>query len=127
MKIIFSIAAGGAIGAVSRHFVSGRMLHWLGPDFPFGTLTVNILGSFVMGLFVGVFANMWDASQEARAFLTVGFLGGLTTFSTFSLDVATLIERGDLMPAAVYMASSVLFSVGGLFAGLYLTRMMFAT
>lgn len=127
MKLVLSIAAGGALGSVTRHFISGAMMRWLGSGFPYGTLAVNIIGSFAMGLLIGALANMWDASQEMRAFLTVGFLGGLTTFSAFSLDTATLIERGTWIPATAYVVSSVLFSIGGLFAGLYLTRMMFAS
>lgn len=125
MKIVFSIAAGGAVGAVARHFVSGRLLRWLGPDFPYGTLAVNILGSFAMGILVGMFAHFWDASQEMRAFLTVGLLGAFTTFSAFSLDTVTLFERGAWVAAATYIVSSVLFSLGGLFAGVYLSRMVF--
>ena len=85
-QLIFAVAAGGALGSSARYLVgigSGKLF---GTDFPLGTLIINVTGSFLMGLFVGLFAVKWDLSQAARAFLTVGICGGYTTFSTFSLD-----------------------------------------
>lgn len=122
MKVIIAIAAGGALGAVARHFVSSQITHWLGAGFPWGILTANVAGSFAMGLLVEAMALVWSPSQELRAFLTVGFLGAFTTFSTFSLEVALLYERGQALLAALYIAASVLLAVGGLFAGLALVR-----
>jgi CrcB protein len=95
---------------------------WLGTSFPFHTLTVNITGSFVMGLVAGYFAFRGDAPQHWRLFLTTGILGGYTTFSAFSLDTALLYERGEVGLAAIYVLSSVVVSIAGLFLGLYLMR-----
>lgn len=125
MLSVLSIAAGGALGAVSRHFVNVGTASF-GVAFPWGTLIVNVAGSFVMGLAIGLFAHLWQPPQEVRSFLTVGFLGGLTTFSTFSLDAVTLYERGEVAMSALYIAASVIISIAGLFAGLYLVRIFSA-
>jgi CrcB protein len=82
----------------------------------------NVTGSLVMGLLAGYFAFKGDASQSWRLFLTTGILGGYTTFSAFSLDVAVLYERGEIASAAIYVLGSVVLSIAGLFAGLYLVR-----
>lgn len=113
---------GGGIGAALRHGVNIGAARLLGTSFPWGTLTVNIVGSFVMGLLTAWFAFEASPSQHWRLFLTTGILGGFTTFSTFSLDSALLIERGTYVTAAVYMIGSVILSVGALFAGLTLVR-----
>lgn len=122
MKIILAIAAGGAFGAVARHFVNNQITHWLGDGFPWGILVANVAGSFAMGVLAESMALFWSPSQELRAFLIVGGLGAFTTFSTFSLQVALLYERGQMMLAAGYIISSVTLAVGGLFAGLALVR-----
>ena len=122
MKVLLAIAAGGAIGALARHFVNNQITHWLGDGFPWGILIANVVGSFAMGVLAESMALAWSPSQELRAFLIVGLLGAFTTFSTFSLQVALLYERGQMMLAAGYVASSVVFAVGGLFAGLALVR-----
>jgi CrcB protein len=98
--------------------------HWFGHGFPWGTLTVNIAGSFVMGVLVEVMALVWSPSQELRALLAVGMLGAFTTFSTFSLDVVVLIQRGEIVPAAGYVLASVAMCVIGLYAGLRLCRVI---
>jgi len=113
---------GGGLGAALRHgvnFVSARVL---GTAFPYATLFENVTGSLVMGLLAGYFAFKGDASQSWRLFLTTGILGGYTTFSTYSLDAARLYERGELGLAAFYAVSSVVLSIGGLFAGLAVVR-----
>jgi CrcB protein len=120
--LLLAVAAGGAAGSVARFMALMVIGRWLDGGFPFGTLVVNVIGSFVMGVLVELFALAWNPSMEMRAFLTIGVLGGFTTFSTFSLDVALLVQRGELASAALYTVVSVLFSVGGLFAGLYLIR-----
>lgn len=122
MKIVLAIAAGGAFGAVARHFVNNQITHWLGDGFPWGILIANVAGSFAMGVLAESLALVWSPSQELRAFLVVGVLGAFTTFSTFSLQVVLLYERGQMMLAAGYAASSVVLAVGGLFAGLALVR-----
>lgn len=125
MLSVLSIAAGGALGAVTRHFVNVGVMS-SGIAFPWGTLIVNVTGSFLMGLMIGLFAHLWQPPQEVRSFLTVGFLGGLTTFSAFSLDAVTLYERGEVAMSALYIAASVIISIAGLFAGLYLVRIFSA-
>ncbi len=122
MYMIAAIAAGGAIGSVLRHYAGRAALTMLGSGFPYGTLFVNVFGSLVMGVLVGLFANTMNPSQEMRAFLTVGLLGGFTTFSSFSLDVVTLYERGEFLFAALYVILSLVLSLAGIFAGLFLTR-----
>lgn len=122
--IWLAVAAGGAVGAVARNGVSRAAMHLLGPNFPWGTLTVNILGSFAMGLFIVWLSHREPASPALRAFLTVGLLGAFTTFSTFSLDVVTLYRDRTLMIAGAYILASVILSVGGLFAGLALGRQL---
>jgi CrcB protein len=116
------IAAGGAIGAAARHGVnvwSGRVL---GTEFPWHTLIVNVAGCFAMGVLVELMALKFNVSNEVRAFLTTGILGGFTTFSAFSLDFALLVERKAMMGAAMYAAGSVLLSLIAVFAGLALVR-----
>lgn len=122
MKLLVAIAAGGAFGALGRHFVNVLALAWFGTAFPWGTLTVNIVGSFLMGVFVELSALAWSPGPALRAMLTVGMLGAFTTFSTFSLETALLYERGQLGLSALYVLSSVALSVAGLFAGLALIR-----
>lgn len=122
MNMILSIAAGGAIGSVLRHYAGRLMLSVFGDGFPYGTLFVNAAGSFVMGVLVGLFAHAMNPAQEMRAFLTVGLLGGFTTFSSFSLDVVTLYERGEFASAAMYIALSLILSLAGIFAGLFFVR-----
>ena len=122
MKMFLAVALGGAIGASGRYLVAHHALRLMGPNFPWGTLAVNIIGSFVMGLLVELMALKISVSPEVRAFLVTGLLGGFTTFSAFSLEVAVLIERHANGLASIYLLASVLCSVGGLFAGLWLIR-----
>lgn len=113
---------GAGIGGAARHAVNLWAARLLGTGFPFGTLTVNVGGSLLMGLIAGWFAFKGDASQHWRLFLTTGILGGFTTFSAFSLDVALLWERNDLLHMLVYVVASVFVSIACLMAGLLLTR-----
>lgn len=126
MKLVLAIALGGAIGAVGRHYVSVAMTLLMGHGFPWGTVVVNIAGSFLMGALIETMALVWSPSVEMRALLTVGVLGAFTTFSTFSLDVATLYERGATLQLAVYVVASVALSILALFAGLRLMRLVLA-
>lgn len=118
------VAMGGAVGATLRHGVNYLTLHWLGADFSWGTLAINVIGSVLMGILVGAFALLWDAPQSMRLFLTTGVLGGFTTFSAFSLDAVSLMQRGQISEAAFYVLASVVLSLGGLFAGMMLIRMI---
>jgi CrcB protein len=122
VKLLAAIAIGGAVGALGRHFVNVLALAWFGTAFPWGTLAVNIAGSFLMGIFVELSALAWTPGPALRAMLTVGLLGAFTTFSTFSLETALLYERGQMGLSALYVLLSVTLSVGGLFAGLAFIR-----
>lgn len=123
MQHLLLVALGGAIGASLRHLIGQIVLRLAGPGFPFGTMTVNIAGSFAMGLFVAwLTRRSGGTSNELRLFIATGLLGGFTTFSAFSLDVAVLWERGQAMAATFYVLGSVMLSVAALFAGLWLAR-----
>lgn len=126
MNTIFAIGLGGAIGSIARYLTISFCGRLCGAEFPWGTLAVNIIGSFVMGTLAGAFAYRWSADQAVRAFLTTGILGGYTTFSSFSLDTAQLLERGATASASFYILASVALSLGGLFTGLFLMRWSFA-
>jgi CrcB protein len=93
-----------------------------GSAFPYSTLTVNVVGSFILGVIVETGALIWSPGEALRAFLVVGMLGAFTTFSTFSLDVAVLYERGAFASLAAYVILSVVISIAALFAGLALVR-----
>jgi CrcB protein len=122
MPTLIAVAAGGAFGAALRYLFAAQIGRLLGPGFPWGILATNILGSFVMGVLVEGLALKWNLSPEMRAFLTVGVLGGFTTFSSFSLDTVLLWQRGEVIAAAVYVAASVCLSIAALVAGLLLVR-----
>jgi CrcB protein len=115
------VFVGAGIGGAMRHGVN-VVFRALGSDFPYGTLFTNVVGSLVMGLLGGLFALKFDPGQSWRLFLTTGILGGFTTFSTFSLEAVVLYERGELGSMAVYVISSVMLSIGGLFTGLFIMR-----
>ncbi|MGR3821959.1 MAG: fluoride efflux transporter CrcB [Salipiger marinus] len=121
---LFQVALGGALGASGRYLTGLVMARLFGRGFPWGTLAVNILGSFAMGVLVVALAQL--SANRLAPFLMTGVLGGFTTFSAFSLDVATLYERGDVGQAAIYVAASVGVSLAALFAGLFLTRSILA-
>lgn len=122
MTHLIYVALGGAIGASLRHLVNLASLKWFGPAFPWGTITVNIVGSFVMGLFIELLTRRLGGSQELRLFVATGLLGGFTTFSAFSLDVVGLWERGAGSTALFYAAGSVALSIAALVAGLAIGR-----
>jgi len=124
MYTYFSIAVGGALGSMARYATGVYVGRWLGMAFPWGTLLINIIGSLLIGVFAEAFALRWDASQSTRVFLVVGICGGYTTFSTFSLDVVTLINRGEALAAGAYIVASVVLGVLALYAGLYAMRLI---
>ena len=117
-----AIALGGALGAVARHFISHWSVVVLGNGFPWGTLTVNVVGCFALGVVVEVMALVWSPAADWRAFLTVGVLGAFTTFSAFALDISILHERGEMLQAILYVTVSVAGSIAAIFAGMSLTR-----
>jgi CrcB protein len=124
MYALFLVMLGGGIGSGLRHGVNLAAARWIGTEFPWGTLYVNVIGSFLIGALAGWFAFRGDnyTTQSLRLFLTTGILGGFTTFSAFSLDVAVLWERGAIGPAAAYAAASVVLSLAGLFGALWVVR-----
>jgi CrcB protein len=122
MQGFLIVFIGGGIGAALRHGVNVATLRLLGPGFPWGTLTVNVVGSLAMGLLAAWFAFKGVSGGHWRLFLATGVLGGFTTFSAFSLDAALMMERQDFPAAALYVAVSVVCSIGALFLGLWLTR-----
>jgi len=126
MKLVLAIALGGGLGAVCRHLLNGWVSRLVGGDFPWGILLVNVTGSLLMGVLVEALAMRGAVSGELRAFLTVGILGGFTTFSSFSLDAWALIERGQTLAALAYVALSVGLALAALVAGLYLARLVLA-
>ncbi|MBP2487636.1 fluoride efflux transporter CrcB [Rhizobium leguminosarum] len=116
------VAFGGAIGSVLRYYVGQWTLRLMGPAFPWGTLAVNVVGCFVIGVFAELIARKFNASAELRLLLITGFLGGFTTFSAFSLDAISLFERGEAVAGGIYIAASVGLSMAAVIAGLAVMR-----
>lgn len=115
---------GGAFGAGARHLVGRWALGAFGAGWPYGTLIVNLAGGLAMGLLAGWLARDGGGGESARMLIGVGVLGGFTTFSAFSLEVVTMLERGDWLPALAYMLVSVIGSVVALAIGLGAVRVM---
>jgi CrcB protein len=115
---------GAGLGGAFRLGINELAARLLGIEFPFGTLIINVLGAFVMGLLTEYFAFRGGVSQEVRLFLTTGVLGGFTTFSTFALESVVLWQRGQWMPSVAYIALSVLLSIAALIAGLAIVRLI---
>ncbi len=125
MPVILQVALGGAIGASMRYASGGVALRLFGTGFPYGTMLVNIIGSFLMGLAAIYLMERMDGSFARYApFVMTGVLGGFTTFSAFSLDVLFLIERSRFVAAAIYMGGSVILAMLALAAGMALARMI---
>lgn len=126
MHHLFLVMLGGAVGAGARHLVGRAALAIWGPGFPVGTLAVNVVGGLAMGLLAGWLATRASGDEALRYLLGVGLLGGFTTFSAFSLETVLMIERGELVTALLYILASVVLSIGALFAGLQVSRMVAA-
>ncbi|WP_424969895.1 fluoride efflux transporter CrcB [Dinoroseobacter sp. S76] len=121
MTTLAQVALGGAVGASCRWLLGVWILRMTGPTaIPVAVMTANIVGSFIMGVFVVLAAHR--GLTHLSPLVMTGLLGGFTTFSAFSLETVTLIERGQMGHAAIYVLASVCLSVGGLFAGLSLAR-----
>ena len=125
MGTVFAVGVGGGLGALLRYYVAS-LVQPAGYLFNWGIFFVNISGGFVMGLIVESSALRFNLSPDLRSFLTVGVLGGYTTFSTFSLHSALLLQRGEYLQAAGYILGSVVLSVLALFAGLWIVRLIYA-
>jgi CrcB protein len=121
MNSLFPVMIGGAIGAGTRHLVGQAMLARLGPGFPWWTLSINIVGSLLMGLLVGWLARS-GGGDTTRLFVGVGILGGFTTFSSFSMEYWMLFERGQNAQAAAYVLASVIGAIAACGLGLFLVR-----
>ncbi len=129
MNSFLLVAGGGALGAAARHGVGLAAIRLGAHGWPWATFTVNILGSFLMGLLIATLAFRGEAvpgGPGARLFLATGLLGGFTTFSAFSLELAGFIEKGDWGRAVAYAGSSVLLGIAALFLGLLLARKVLA-
>lgn len=122
--MILWVALGGAVGSAARHSMNLACARLCGTAFPWATLAVNVLGCFAMGLLVSMLGEKLSLSPGWRAFLTTGVLGGFTTFSAFSLDVALLMERGEGALAAAYVLASVGLSLGAILVGFWLARVV---
>ena len=124
MKIVLAIAGGGAAGALLRYWTSLGVYALTGRDFPYGTLAVNVAGSFLMGALTVLMVERLALGPEWRAGLLIGVLGAFTTFSTFSMETMNLIEDGEQMRAGLNMVMSVSLCVVACWAGLVLGRQL---
>jgi len=121
---LLAIAGGGALGAVFRFGISSNIYRVFGRDFPYGTLTVNVLGSLLMGLFFTLIFERNVLSAEWRGVIMIGFLGAFTTFSTFSLETLSLLESGELTRAALNIFLSVALCLAATWLGLVIGRQL---
>jgi len=115
---------GGGLGAAARYGVAGIVQRLTGPVFPFGTLAVNVLGSFLIGLVLGLSERHMSLSPAFRTFFAVGVLGGFTTFSTFSYETMSLVQDGEIISAVANITGTVLCCLGGVWAGGLLGRLV---
>ena len=122
LNLYLAVMAGGALGSLARYVFTGNAVRLLGAAFPWGTLGVNVLGSLLMGAAAGFFASRAQPPAGMQAFASIGFLGGFTTFSAFSLDAVNLLQREQFALCAVYMTASAGLSVAALLLGLTLMR-----
>ncbi len=127
MQNLLLVGLGGALGSMARYLVGVHSFRAFGPGWPYGTLIVNVVGGLLMGVLVSWLAHRGGVDQERwRLLLGVGALGGFTTFSAYSLELALMIEKRAYVAASAYGAASVGLSVVALFAGLILARRLFA-
>ena len=119
---LIAIAVGGAVGAMFRFLVSAGMHSWLGRSFPYGTLTVNVGGSLLIGLLYVVFNERLEVAPHWRALLLVGMLGAFTTFSTFSMETLELLEKGDVLKAALNVILNVTLCIFAAWVGVMIAR-----
>lgn len=124
MQTLLTVALGGALGALGRYGAVGLINEVLGKHFPYATLAVNVLGSFLIGVAYVFVIEKFHTLPEFRALVMVGFLGAFTTFSTFSLETVGLLEEGRVMAAGAYILSSVILCVMATFTGIMIAKPM---
>ena len=117
MRIFWSVAVGGALGCVSRYYLTAFIQQRAGPSFPVGTLLINVTGSFLLGFIMRYALQSGAVSAETRMLLTSGFCGGYTTFSTYSYETAMMLDDGEYGRAALYIGSSVVLALAGTLLG----------
>jgi fluoride exporter len=122
--VLLVVAFGGALGAVTRYLLAVRLYNTLGIDFPYGTLGVNVIGSFLLGVILGLIEERGAFSQDTRSFLTVGFLGGMTTFSTFAYEGWQMSRDGEIVRTGLYVIASVAGALLAFTIGFALTRVL---
>ena len=126
MRLLLLATVGGALGSAARYLVISGMNRTYGTNFPWGTLTVNVAGSLCMGFLADAIVRRFGDSMDLRIFLLTGILGGFTTFSAFSIDIANLIARDQTVSAFLYILVSVAISLAALYAGLALSKALFS-
>ena len=122
LQMVLYVGIGGAVGAIARFLTMSAIGHYFHGSMPWGTFVVNIVGSFALGALLEIMALQWSPSPEMRGLLVIGVLGAFTTFSTFSMDVYYLFDRGAILHGALYVSASVLLCVVGFGAGISLLR-----
>jgi len=122
---LIAIALGGAVGSVARFLAANMVAIQFGTRFPYGTLVVNLVGSFLIGLMYILIVEKFKMSAEIRGLVMVGFLGAFTTFSTFSLELLDMIKSGALTGAAIYLLLSVIIGVANVWLGMQLGKNLF--
>jgi CrcB protein len=117
MTVLY-IAIGGALGAISRYLCSNWVLKLLGDLLPYGTMAVNILGSFLLGMIYTISLNTTSFSGNFRGLLTIGFIGSFTTFSTFTTETVNLLKEGNILYGSIYLGASILFGLIAVLLGM---------
>jgi CrcB protein len=126
VRTFWAVAFGAALGGVARYYLASAIQQRVGPTFPWGTLVINVSGSLLLGVLMRYALATPSVSAELRVFLTTGFCGGYTTFSTYSYETATLLEDGQYGRAGTYALASVVLALVATFAGFVLARELIA-
>ena len=124
LNLAIAAAVGGALGAVVRHLLVQQTANVFGTESPWGTLMVNTIGSFILGVAIEIFALIWTPGQAFQVMITVGLCGSLTTFSAFSMDLVILFEQGFFTKAGIYLVASIISGVMAFLAGMAFIRVI---